>query len=1763
MKKRILSILLSIAVIIAMMPANAFAGTSDDATEAKTFEVSSAAQLEKALEEGVTADIIITDDFAIDRTFYISAPTTIRTTENHKLTRKWTFTGDMFVVGEDKNGREITLDGGQASLKLGDPDGGAELVIDGNKDNMLGGLKVNGTAIFISYSGIVDIYPGVSIINCKKETNKRLLSKDYALSNPAMVGGSVAIVTNGTLNIYGGTFSGNEVNNEDSSIPADDPNYRVSSRGGVIYNFGNVKIYGGNFSDNYAARGGVVYNYKKVKIYAGTFENNTAAVYGGVAYCPDSQYSNLILGGSEEAAAKCSGGECNSVFRNNSAGTGGVLFSQTKSGIVIYEDANALFENNRAVNYNGGAVAASGAFTLKGGATFKNNDSNSKGGAIYFSNAKEELVTRKPELHNAEFIDNTAARGGAIALTAKADTFNEGGILALEGCLFEGNRAVEGKQAYGSDKPDVSTNGGAIYISRKSKMNVDNCTFKDNVSELKEGGAIYITAESPVNITGTTFTGNKCLDGNAGNGGAIANHGSLLKISGSTFEANDTERHGGALYLSYKNLTEGNVAHSYTKVTDTEFKNDESRYHGGAIYITSNEAVEDTSYLKMTGCTMSGNKALHNGGAVYTTKSTVYLEDNDFRDNYVDAVASDNGKRYGGGAIYGTSSHVDINGAEMTGNVSDYNGGAMAFYADTDVKMNKVNAKGNSTVTTQGGAIYINGTVADIYNSTFEENRAGSGGGAISVYSNAHMNMFDSEVKNNSCVTNGGGIVFNISEGDGNVAGTGYLKNVKVIGNTAEAANSGNYGGGGIFSKAGQVELNGCEIKDNTAAGNGYGGAIALYTSSQLVMNETAVEGNKANYRGGGIYSSGGNIDVFGGSFEKNESVDYGGAIGIPTNVCKLNVYGTAFTENKTTGAATNGGAIWFYSAKSGDDAGNAVLQNCKFTGNAATQYGGAIAIQNGTAMQIYDAETSENTAGKYGGFLYAGSTGTTATINGITSSGNTGTKGKTVYSGENPVISVNKDRVQEIDNPEFELTSPAVSPEWEVDHLDFIDSDVPEAKKYEQKGSDSTYTAPEEKKEPYYVEDEDADQYIEPEVRDSDDSIIFELAEGEPEYSKINSKYDKLPKADNPTNFQSLGTTRFDNINGKTVTVDSLVYHHDEKKNNTILPIGLLIYQAMDYKRAHPEKSVRIDLSTFRLSSEVAVCINRESKYFGYMRQLIGKDYDRNGFVRIVYLLVEAAKMGIDVHLSSQLDGEPHDSMDPGFDEYFTNHLTDKCHGRYVSDPSKTVGDYMDYHQCEWTSYDNLPAADMLHTKICAVSNYRDKDGVDHGGSFWIGSSNIDGIMSTGISSKNKLQTAVIVSDHDELYRVAVNYLSLIFKHCDQEGIKDLREIMANRNETQIKQLENGKTVDPEKQVVYLGSDTDKVFELYFTPFGGDVGTWDEQHNPFCKYIKKLRKSEDYVLLSWVNVKWVHSSYQLARTFNSMINETFQKNKNPKNRVYIQAIYVKNGVSRAFDGSELKKLKIGKDVGAVSVNERLYGYVHSKDLQVSYVENGKRQYVSVLNSINFHEGASFNQSNHVIVIKENKGTKGTVFYNIAKNTSNGIVSTDVTKIKPVLSNTAYTYDGKSKKPTVSARASDLDYTLTYDKNCKTVGKHKVKITGKGIGTGTKTLYYKINPKGTSISKLTKAKKAFTVKWKKQSAKMSSSTITGYQICYSTSSSFKTSKTVSVKGYSKTSKKISSLKAGKKYYVKIRTYKIVSGTKYYSPWSKVKTVKTK
>ncbi len=88
-------------------------------------------------------------------------------------------------------------------------------------------------------------------------------------------------------------------------------------------------------------------------------------------------------------------------------------------------------------------------------------------------------------------------------------------------------------------------------------------------------------------------------------------------------------------------------------------------------------------------------------------------------------------------------------------------------------------------------------------------------------------------------------------------------------------------------------------------------------------------------------------------------------------------------------------------------------------------------------------------------------------------------------------------------------------------------------------------------------------------------------------------------------------------------------------------------------------------------------------------------------------------------------------------------------------------------------------------------------------------------------------------------------------------------------------------------------------------------------------------------------------------------------------------------------------------------------------------------------------------------------------------------------------------------------------------------------------------------PKATSITKLSSNVRGFTVKWKKVYG-------ASYQVQYGTKKNLKNAKKVNVKA-GKTSRKVTKLRARKKYYVRVRTYK--NGK--YGKWSKVKSVTTK
>ncbi|WP_427831782.1 beta strand repeat-containing protein [Methanobrevibacter intestini] len=239
---------------------------------------------------------------------------------------------------------------------------------------------------------------------------------------------------------------------------------------------------------------------------------------------------------------------------------------------------------------------------------------------------------------------------------------------------------------------------GAIYVQYNSFVNIDNCTFVNNTAT--KSGAIESWGN--LTITNTVFKNNKAT---AGVAGAIQQGGSYgkLTIINSTFEDNSASNYAGAIYSS---LISGNGVN----IINTKFINNNASC-AGAIFINNDQVNIDN-------CLFIGNKAIDKGL----------------------------GFKPIGGAIYDHSAPLNITNSKFINNTADENGGALSL--------------GNTVweyIGTDYHIIEIDWTV--IENSTFENNFAGTEGGAI--YNGdgvGYTNISDSKFINNFARSTGGAI---------------------------------------------------------------------------------------------------------------------------------------------------------------------------------------------------------------------------------------------------------------------------------------------------------------------------------------------------------------------------------------------------------------------------------------------------------------------------------------------------------------------------------------------------------------------------------------------------------------------------------------------------------------------------------------------------------------------------------------------------------------------------------------------------------------------------------------------------------------------------------------------------------------------------------------------------------------------------------------------------------------------------------------------
>ena len=177
---------------------------------------------------------------------------------------------------------------------------------------------------------------------------------------------------------------------------------------------------------------------------------------------------------------------------------------------------------------------------------------------------------------------------------------------------------------------------------------------------------------------------------------------------------------------------------------------------------------------------------------------------------------------------------------------------------------------------------------------------------------------------------------------------------------------------------------------------------------------------------------------------------------------------------------------------------------------------------------------------------------------------------------------------------------------------------------------------------------------------------------------------------------------------------------------------------------------------------------------------------------------------------------------------------------------------------------------------------------------------------------------------------------------------------------------------------------------------------------------------------------------------------------------------------------------------------------------------------------------------------------------------------TAIAKVESVkLTKTSFRYNGEVQLPNVIVKDSDgktlrnyTDYIVRYTGGCKNVGRYNVRVIFMGNYSGSKAFTFNIVPKSTVVAKLTAGNNQFTALLGRQVSQ-----VTGYELQYGLKSDMSDAETLSTSNNKTTSLTVKNLTSGKKYYVRVRTYKTVtiSGqkVKIYSSWSAVKNVQVK
>ena len=463
MRKRILSILLTLCMVLSIAPATVFAEDS------VVTEVSTAEDLTTAIENSAVSTVKLTADINISNSLTVNRTVTLDL-NGHVLKYESANKGSVIVV---ENGGQLTIeDSNTSNLSHKFNPNGKLWVLDeaSGTETVTGGVITGGTGTDISTFGGTTWYCGGGALI--KNGGSLTMRGGNIIGCSAECGGGVCIDSEqGQFSMSGGSIAG----------------CVASDIGGGVFASGTFKMSG------------------PAVIRSCTAESATQFVCGGGVYVNVSSSFEM----SDTAIIE----GCQAISTSSNSSNGGGVYVSSSSSFVMsneakIENCQAISNSSRGRGKGGGVHLANNTkFTLSGSAVIQNctatNSANS--GEAYGGGVSAACVKKITLADSARIVGCTAANGSGLYIT--------GSQVPGYGILHANSGSVDGDVVLGDteDGPSTITGSGGTVFNGKVTVTpgsiIESGTFNGEVinNGTITGGVFNNTVSGSGTITGGTF----------------------------------------------------------------------------------------------------------------------------------------------------------------------------------------------------------------------------------------------------------------------------------------------------------------------------------------------------------------------------------------------------------------------------------------------------------------------------------------------------------------------------------------------------------------------------------------------------------------------------------------------------------------------------------------------------------------------------------------------------------------------------------------------------------------------------------------------------------------------------------------------------------------------------------------------------------------------------------------------------------------------------------------------------------------------------------------------------------------------------------------------------------------------------------------------------------------------------------------------------------------------------------------------------------